>query len=511
MLVPNLSYQPQQLTTKTLQKAPTNTMATNIPGQNFEMATPSAGLLQAYYTQLPAGIKKPEVKSIWATASDEKKQNIHQMGEHFKAFLNNSKTNLSTVDTMIQRASSEGFQPWPASQPDRILTPGEKFFRVNRDRSVQLIVIGQQPISSGFKMVGTHIDSPHISLKPQALQDGAGGLAIFKTKVHGGIKPHQWSQRNLALVGKVIKQDGTTIKIDIGNKPNDPVFIIPELAPHVDNEGKGKNPSLENLNPIVGSNETLSIDGKTENSISDQVEAILYQNYGITRNDLKNAELDLVPAAQSRDVGFDRSLIAGFGTDNKTSAYAGMEALISALKYNPVPNKTLVSANFGNEEIGSWNNYGAKSDDTRMMLGEIMKYTTGSYDELALKQGFKNSLIVSADVSTAIDPVNPAAEDGTNAAKLGYGPAIAKEGSFTSTPETSVAFENIINGCQTQTHTFNQDTGCGATLGNFIATQNNADVIDIGVPVIGMHSPNEIISKADLYELTTALQSYYLK
>lgn len=511
MLVPNLSYQPQQLTTKNIQKAPTNTMATNQPGQTVAMVAPSAGLLQAYYAPLPIEIKQPEVKSIWATASNEKKQNIQQMGEHFKAFLNNSKTDLTTVDTMIQRAASEGFQPWPQNQPTRILNPGEKFFRVNRDRSLQLIVIGQQPISSGFKMVGTHIDTPHIALKPQALQDGAGGFSIFKTKVHGGIKAHQWSQRNLALVGKVIKQDGTTVKIDIGNKPNDPVFIIPELAPHVDPKNEGKNPSLENLTPIVGSNEAVSLDGKTETSISDQVERILFHNYGITRNDLKNAQLDLVPAAQSRDVGFDRSMIAGFGTDNKTSAYAGMEALISALKYNPVPNQTLISANYGNEEIGSWNNYGAKSDDTRMMLAEVMKYTTGSYDELALKQGFKNSLIVSADVSTAIDPVNPGAEDGTNAAKLGYGPAIAKEGQYTSTPEASVAFDNIINGCQTQTHTFNQDTGCGGTLGNYIATQNNADVIDIGVPVIGMHSPNEIVSKADLYELTTALQSYYLK
>ncbi|MGD9580326.1 MAG: hypothetical protein AB7V50_03065 [Vampirovibrionia bacterium] len=509
MLVPNLSYQPQQLTNQTIQKMPTNVANANTTATPSFM--PSAGLLQAYYSPLPAVPKKPEVKSIWANSSEQKKQNIQQMGEHFKAFLNNSKTDLTTVDTMVQRAVSEGFQPWPQNDPGRTLVPGEKFFRVNRDRSMQLIVIGKEPISNGFKMVGTHIDSPHISLKPQALQDGAGGFAIFKTKIHGGIKPHQWSQRNLALVGKVIKEDGTTVKIDIGNKPSDPVFIIPELAPHVDNERNGKNPPLENLNPIVGSNEVVSLDGKSESSISDQVERILYANYGLTRNDLKNAQLDLVPASEARDVGFDRSMVSGFGTDNKTSAYAGMEALISSVKYNPVPNKTLVCANFGNEEISSWNNYGAKSDDTRLMMGEIMKYTTGTYDELALKHGFKNSLIVSADVSTAIDPINPGAEDGSNAAKLGYGPAIAIEGQLTATPETTATFNNIIKGTQTQTHTFNQDKGGGGTLGNYIATQNNADVVDIGVPVIGMHSPNEIIHKADLYELTTALQSYFLR
>ena len=520
MLVPNQNYYPQQLAYQGIpQKLPTNVIAANTAGQQIPatfMAVPSPELMKAYYTPIstPANTvvasnnTKAQPKSVWATADAQKRQNINQMGESYKAFLNNAKTDLSAVNTMIQRAQTEGFQPWPNNNPNRLYQPGEKFYRVTRDRSLQLIVIGKEPITNGFKMVATHIDTPHISLKARPLQDAAGGFATFKTKVHGGIKPHQWTQRNLALVGKVIKKDGSTLNIDIGNKPGEPVFIIPELAPHVDNDQNLKK-NLESLNPIVGSNEAYSLDTNAESDISSQVEQILKQNYGITKEDFEFAQLDLVPAENARDVGFDRSLISGYGSDNKTSAYAGMEAMIAATKFNPMPNKTMVLANFGNEEVGSWNSYGAKSDDTRMMMAEIMKYTTGQYDELALKQAFKNSLIVSADVTTGIDPVRPDAEEGTNAAVLGYGPAIAKEGAFTSTPEAAAYFSRMIGDVKTQTHTFNQDVGGGATLGNYLATQNNVDVIDIGVPVIGMHSPTEVISKADLYEFTTALLNYY--
>ncbi|MEW5822502.1 MAG: hypothetical protein AB1782_20075 [Cyanobacteriota bacterium] len=508
MLVPNVSYSPQKLMTVPT-NAPNNMINQTVVAQQPQNIMPSAGLMQAYYTPISTALTKPVKKSIWAKADPNKRQLIHQMGEHYKAFVDNSKTDLSTVDTIINRVRTEGFQPWPSNQPNRLFAPGERFYRVNRDRSIQLIVVGKEPISNGFKMVATHLDSPHISLKPRALQDASGGFAIFKTQVHGGLKTHQWTQRNLALIGKVVKKDGSVVKIDIGNKPGDPIFIIPELAIHVDSKDN-KNIPLENLNPIVGLYEGTSLDQNTELSISDQIEQVLYQNYGITREDLKNAQLDLVPASSSRDVGFDRSMISAYGQDDKTSVYASIESMLSALKYNPVPNKTLISANFGNEEIASWNAYGAKSDDTRTMLAEIMKYTTGVYDEFALKQGFKNSLIVSSDVTTGLDPINPSAEDFTNAAQLGYGPAISKEGKLTSTPETSAYFERMIGNVQTQTHTFNQDKGSGGTLGNYIATQNNADVVDIGVPVIGMHSPNEVVSKADIYELTTALQNYYL-
>lgn len=510
MLVPTLAYQPQQLNGSIIQaNVPTPGMP--VIAQNGPAVMPSAEHMKAFYAPNMAVPKKPEVKSVWASANPQKRQFIQQMGESYKAFLNNSKTDLTAVNSIIQRAMTEGFQPWPENAQAGTFRPqpGEKYFRVNRDRSVHLMVIGQQPIAAGFKMTASHIDSPHVALKAKPLQDGAGDFAIFKTRVHGGIKPHQWTQRTLALVGKVVKPDGQVINIDIGNKPGDPVFIIPELAPHVD-DGSARNPKLEQLNAIVGSNEPDSLDQNAEQSVSSQVEQVLYQTFGITREDLVHAQLALVPAEISRDVGLDRSMISGYGSDDKSSAYAAMEGLISATKTTPIPQKTMIASCYGNEEIGSWNSYGAKSDDTRMMLAEIMKYTQGQFDELELKRAFKNSLIVSTDVTTAIDPVRPDAEDTSNAAKLGFGPAVAHEGALTQTPEASAAFARMLNGVQTQTHTFNQDKGGGGTLGNYIATQNNADVVEFGVPVLGMHSPIEVVHKADLYEFTTALRNYFI-
>jgi aspartyl aminopeptidase len=472
------------------------------------LAQPSAGLMQAYYTPMPQLPQKPVVKSIMANADPAKRERIFQFGEHYKHFLDSAKTDLSGVEAVVNRAMQEGFQPWPQQQPNRQLIPGEKFFRVNKDRSVQLIVVGREPISNGFKMIGTHIDAPHISLKAKPIQDGAGGMSIFKTIVHGGIKPGQWTQRNLALVGKIVRQDGTVIKVNIGNKPGDPVFVIPELAIHVD--GGKSNITKEALNPIAGSTESINLNPNQEGSISDHVEQILYKHYGVTRDDLVNAQLDLVPANQARDVGFDRALVAGYGSDNKSSVYAANEALFSALKVNPIPEQTLIAAHYGNEEIGSWNGYGARSNDTETMVEEILQYTTGHHNSLAVKNAFKNSLLVSADVTTAIDPVRPDAEEATNSTKIGFGPSIQKDGKTYSTPEASARFMNMIRGTQTQTHAFHQDKGGGGTIGTFLSTNYNADVVDFGVPILGMHSPNEIISKGDLYEFSSALMAYYL-
>jgi aspartyl aminopeptidase len=479
-----------------------------MPGNLQPGIMPDPALMQAYYTQMPQLPPRPQVKSVWANANPEKKQKIMLLGEHYKKFLDTAKTDLMAVETMLKRASSEGFQPWPADQPNRLLMPGEKFFRVNRDRSVQFIVIGQEPITTGFKMVATHLDSPHITLKAKPLQDAPGDMAIFKTIIHGGIKPRQWTQRNLALVGKVIRQDGSEVKINIGNKPGDPVFVIPELAIHVDGGKSEIKP--ENLNPIVGTNEPDSLSPGAEGKVSTMVEQLLFQQYGITRDDLIHAQLDLVPADEARDSGFDRSLVSGYGSDDKSAAFAGLEAMISATKQQPIPRKTLISTNFGNEEVSSWNNYGAKSSDTETMIGEILKYTTGRYDHLDMQKAFRNSLIISADVTTAIDPIRPDGEEATNSTKLGFGPSIQKEGKLYSTPEASAKFMNMIRGTQTQTHAFNQDKGGGGTVGLFLSTQHNADVVDFGIPILGMHAPTELVHKADLYELTSALMGYYL-
>lgn len=462
---------------------------------------PSPELLKVYF----AGTDKP----IWSNANSSKRKAIQGFAEDYKQFLNNSKTDMQAVSSIVERAKTESFKPWPEDIPLTPMKAGDKFYRVNRDRSVAMIVIGSRPIAEGFKMTGSHIDSPHIMLKAKPLQDAPGGFAIFKTMVHGGIKAHQWTMRNLALVGKVVKQDGTEIKIDIGNKPGDPVLMIPELAPHVDRERStpiGKAFPKEKLNPIVG----LNLPEKAEGKVSDQVENILKEKYGINREDLMNAQLALVPADSVRDVGFDKSMLSGYGHDDKSSAYCAMKALIEATKESRgVPERTIIAAAFSNEEIGSWNNHGAQSDDTRAMVSEAIEYTTGKYNENMVRKAFKNSVLLSTDVSTAIDPMKPEAEESTNASKLGYGPSVYKNGPLFSTPEASARFDSTQKGVQSQRFAFNQDKGGGGTIGNYMATQNNTDVVDTGIPVIGMHAPLELVSKADLYEHKESLRNYF--
>lgn len=468
-----------------------------------ELAKPKADLLKVYFTG---------TKPIWSNSDAAKRQEIMDFAEKYKDFINASKTDMQAVASMVDRAKAEGFKPWPEEPPAKPLEPGEKFYRVNRDRSMSLIVIGKKPVTEGFKMAGAHIDSPHIMLKAKPLQDGPGGFAIFKTMVHGGIKAHQWTQRNLALVGKVVKEDGTEIKIDIGNKPGDPVLMIPELAPHVDRDRSktiGDAFPKEKLNPVVG----INLPDKVEGKVSDMVASILEEKYGITKDDLMNAQLALVPAQMARDVGFDRSMISAYGHDDKSSAYCAMEGLLEATKNAPkhIPERTIIASAFSNEEIGSYNNHGAQSDDTRAMVAEAIEFTTGQYNENLVRKAFKNSVLLSADVSTAIDPMRPDAEEATNASKLGYGPSVYKNGPLFSTPEASARFDSTQKGVQTQRFAFNQDKGGGGTIGNYIATQNNTDVVDTGIPVIGMHAPLELISKSDLYEHKESLKNYFLR
>jgi aspartyl aminopeptidase len=467
------------------------------------LAKPSPELTKLYFTGL---------KSLWSSADAKKRNDIIAFAEDYKSFLNNSKTDMTAVTEIVSRAKKEGYKPWPEDVPKKPPKAGDKFYRVNRDRSVSLIVIGEKPVTDGFKLVGSHIDSPHIMLKAKPLQEGPGGFAIFKTMVHGGIKAHQWTQRNLALEGKVVKKDGTVLNVNIGNKPGEPVFMIPELAPHVDrnkSQTLGEAFPKEKLNPIVGLNEDDTLSPEATNKVAKQVEKILKDKYGIDADDLINAQLALVPASEARDVGFDKSMISGFGSDDKSSAYCSMQALFDATRKS-APQHTLISTHFSNEEIGSWNNYGAQSDDTRAIISEAIEYTQGQYNENLVRRAFKNSILVSADVSTAIDPMRPEAEEATNASKLGYGPSLYKNGQLFSTPEASAKFNQTQKDVQLQAFAFNQDKGGGGTIGNYMATQNNTDVVDTGIPVIGMHAPLELISKSDLFEHYLSLKNYYV-
>lgn len=449
--------------------------------------------------------------NVWKKANDEKRNNIKTFANEYMEFLNVSKTDLAAVREVVKRAEKEGFKPWPMDKPEELLKPGEKFYRVTDDRAVSLIVTGKDNIEKGFKWVGSHCDSPGFTLKANPFQKAAGGFEIAKVIPHGSLKNHQWTQMDLALMGEVILKDGSKVIIDIGNNPNDPVIVIPELAPHVDRNHRSQNPGdafpNENMTPIV------ALSNEDETNIAKTTLDLLKKKYGIDKDDLINADLVLVPAEKARKCGIDESMISAYGQDDKSSIYCSMKAIFEAANKSGSegPQKTMICSVFSNEEIGSENTYGAASHDLRDMITELVEYTTGSTNPNKVSKALRNTVAVSADVSHAIMPTKPEAEEATNSAKLGYGFSVKRNGKLFATPEALHTFLKTQEGLERQIYTYNQDKGGGGTIGKFMSTNLNMPTVDTGVPLIGMHAPYEITSIADIYEYNLSMLNYYTK
>jgi aspartyl aminopeptidase len=461
---------------------------------NNIQAKANTNLLHVYFT---GKAKKPE--TILGTATPQEKQAIQAFGQEYMTFLEKTKSNLEAAKEVIKTAKANGYKPF---DPESQVKPGDKVYFVNNDRAVVLATIGEKPVTSGIKLVGSHLDSPHITLKAKPLKDSEG-YCLFKTMMHGlGSKRYQWVNRHLALEGKVITGDGREVNINIGNKPGESTFVISDLAPHVDSgNNKSKEFEAENMNPIVAMNSDV------EGEISDYVEKVLKERYNISRDDLIHAELNLVPAENPRGVGFDQGLIGAYGHDDKSCVFASLKAEI---EQKETPKFTTVAAFFGNEEIGSWNNYGAKSDFFKQAIGSLIEAQKGNYNENDLRRAFKKSLALSADVSTAVDPVDPSREEKTNACRLGHGVIMKLQGWKNSLPEATASVTRVFdrNNIKYQPFAYNQDVGGGATIGMYLATNLNMDVVDIGIPILSMHAPVEIADKGDLFHLYKGISAF---
>lgn len=455
-------------------------------------AKPSAGLLQVYFT---GKVIKPE--TILGTASVQEKADILAFGKEYLDFLAITKSSLNATKETLKIAKANGYQEF---DPEKKLEAGDKVYFLNNDRALVLATIGKQPITQGVKIIGSHLDSPCFVLKANPLKDSEG-FCLFKTMVHGGIKNYHWVNRHLALEGKVVTKEGKEIEINIGNKPGENTFIIADLAPHVD---KGNNDQKsfkdEEMNPIV------ALNTDQEGSISDYVEKVLKERYGVGREELQNAELALVPAENPRNIGFDDGLVGAYGHDDKSSVFASLKAEIN----QKTPEYTSVSAFFGNEEIGSYNNYGAKSDFLGMAMGSLIENQKGTYNENDLRRTMKRSLALSADVSTAIDPIKPEKEEATNACRLGHGVIMKLQGWKNSIPEATARLTGLFKDkdVKFQPFAYNQDIGGGSTIGVYLATNYNLDVVDVGIPILSMHAPVEIADQGDLYHLYKGMNSF---
>ena len=432
-----------------------------------------------------------------ATYSAETLKESDGFAAGYKRFLDSSRTEREAVAYVKKLAEENGFA---AFEQDRQYAPGDRVYIVNRDKAIGLAVIGKNGTSNGVRLAIAHIDSPRIDLKPNPLyQDG--GLALFKSHYYGGIKKYQWTTIPLALHGRVVKLDGSTVDIRLGENDDEECFIITDLLPHLDKEMATKTMSKaftgEDLNILIGS---YPLDDSDEKDlIALNVMKLLNDRYGITENDFLSAELNFCPAYKTRDIGFDRSLIGGYGHDDKCCAYPSVMAAIDT----KIPKCTCVTYLTDKEETGSDGNTGMQSDFLRYFIYDLAK-ADGNEGYRVLSK----SKCLSADVNAAFDPTYASAYEAKNCSYVNEGVVISKytgHGGKYDTSDASAEFMGEIramlekNGVKWQIGELGKvDIGGGGTIAKYVANMN-VDVVDLGVAVLNMHAPMEVISKPDLY------------
>lgn len=417
--------------------------------------------------------------------------------EGYKAFLNAAKTEREAAAYSEQLLKQAGYKPFV---PGMALNAGDKVYLINRSKCVLAATIGERSMAEGFHLNIAHIDSPRLDLRPVPLFE-KDGLAYFRTHYYGGIRKYQWPTIPLALHGVVCREDGTTVTITIGENDEDPVFTITDLLPHLGREQNQKKLpdaiTAENLNVVLGS---LPIaDADAENRIKLSILGLLNEMYGITERDFVTAEIEIVPAFKARDVGLDRSMIGAYGHDDRVDAYPALMAEIEVQH----PARTTVCILTDKEEVGSDGVTGMNSMYAYHFLQQLCAAT--GVDSIA---AFQASKCLSADVTAAYDPSFPEAFEPDNGTYAGRGVAIYKytgAGGKSSTSDANAELVSYLtrlmnkNGVVWQIGEMGRlDLGGGGTIAKYVANRD-IDTIDIGVPVLAMHSPFEVVSKADVY------------
>ena len=387
------------------------------------------------------------------------------------------------------------------------LKAGDRVYANNMGKGMALFVIGKESMEKGMNILGAHIDSPRLDLKQDPLYEDTD-FAMLDTHYYGGIKKYQWVTLPLALHGVIAKKDGTVVKVNIGDKPGDPVFGVSDLLIHLSAEQLEKKAAKviegENLDLLIGSIPMQTEDEKVKEKVKANIMNLLTKEYGIEEEDFLSAEIEVVPAGEARDYGFDRSMIMGYGHDDRVCAYPSFEAMLVTEN----PEITSVCLLVDKEEIGSVGASGMESRFFENTVAEVMN-AAGTYSELALRRALANSKVLSSDVSAAFDPNFPSVMTKRNTAYFGkglvfnkYTGARGKSGSNDANAEYVGKLRNIMdsNDVSFQTAELGKvDQGGGGTIA-YILANYGMNVIDSGVPVLNMHAPWEIISKVDLYE-----------
>lgn len=429
--------------------------------------------------------------------SDEELADCDKFCEDYKDFMNRSKIEREAVIYSIDLLKNNGYVEYKKGMK---LKAGDKIYRNNRDKAILMAVIGKAPIEEGVRLCAAHIDSPRLDLKQNPLYED-NEIALFKTHYYGGIKKYQWTTIPLALHGVVVKADGTRLNVTIGEDENDPVFCVTDLLPHLATaqmqKPLAKGITGEQLNIVIGSRPFK--DDEESGSVKLNIMNILFEKYGITESDFISSELEAVPAFKAKDIGFDRSMIGAYGHDDKVCAYTALRATVDCKD----PEHTVVTVLTDKEETGSDGNTGLCSAYLEYFIADIAE-DMGSDGRTVLSA----SECLSADVNAAFDPTFPEVNERNNCAYINKGVVITKYTGArgkSGTSDASAEFTGRIRRLMDDKKVIWQtgelgkvDEGGGGTVAAYIANLN-VDTIDLGVPVLSMHAPYEIVSKIDTY------------
>ncbi|MCI9598278.1 MAG: aminopeptidase [Firmicutes bacterium] len=452
-------------------------------------------------------------ENAWKKYNEKEIKEVMDFSEGYKDFLTKGKTERACVQLALAMAKEKGFcdldEIIKAGQP---LKAGDKVYALNMNKNIALFVIGKKPLEEGLRVLGAHIDSPRLDLKQNPLYEGEG-FALFDTHYYGGIKKYQWVTMPLSLHGVVIKKDGTKIDLVIGEKEEDPIFFISDLLIHLAADQLKKDGRKviegENLDVTIGS---IPLKDKEKDGVKANILRILKDTYGIEPEDFLSAEIEVVPSGKARDCGLDRSMVMGYGHDDRVCAYTSLAAILEVEDCQYTNCCFLVDK----EEIGSVGATGAQSLFMENTIAEVMA-RMGEESLLKTRRALTNTKMLSSDVSAGVDPLYVSVSEKKNAAYLGkgivfnkYTGARGKSGCNDANPEYMAELRRILDDGKINYQTAELgkvDQGGGGTIA-YIMGNYTMNVIDAGVPVMNMHAPWEVVSKADVYEAYRAYKAF---
>ena len=455
-------------------------------------------------------------KNIYEHCSDEKLSSIQNFNEDYKAFLSYGKTERLCVKNATKLAQEKGFILLDdIINQHKEIKVGDKIYAINKNKNIVLFKIGSKPLVDGLRILGAHIDSPRLDVKQNPLYQ-KDDFALLDTHYYGGIKKYQWVTIPLALHGVVIKKDGSTIDVNIGEEKGDPVFGISDLLIHLSADQLQKPASKviegEDLDLTIGS---MPLKGEEKEAVKKNVLKLLKDKYDIEEEDFLSSEIEVVPAGEARDYGLDRSMVAGYGHDDRVCAFTSLRAILDEGEVEYTSCCILVDK----EEIGSVGATGAQSKYFEDVIALLLD-TMGYHSYLDLKKAMTNSKMLSSDVSAGFDPLFASVNDPKNAAYFNrgivfnkYTGARGKSGSNDANPEYVAWVRKILDEEQIHFQTAELgkvDQGGGGTIA-YILGNYNMNVLDAGIAVFNMHAPMEIVSKADVYEAYLAYKAFLSK